>query len=318
MGRLRALALRPELGLPLIAILLATYLSFSSEYFLTTRNIFNVLEAQSAVGITAAFATIVIIGGGIDLTPLAVWIISGIACIRLLEAGVPTELAVAGALLAAIGVGCINGGLIGIFGLNPFIVTLATGFIFTGLAFVITDGKSLFLEDEGLSQFARTRLNGGVPVMVIVMAGAFALAWALLRATRFGVHVYAVGGNAEASRLSGVHVRKVTFLTYVLASGAAGVAGVLVLGSSGAVAAYASASASDLLGIIAAVIIGGTALSGGRGGVGGTFVGVVILGMIANGLVLNNISSFYQPIVTGAILLAALILDDIRTRLQAT
>ena len=139
--RWKAFLLRPELGLPLITLALCVYLAFSSQYFLQWQNLLNITFAIAAIGIAAAFATLVVIGGGLDLTPVTVGIMAGLTCVKCIEAGFPVVLVVAIALLAAAGIGLLNGLLIGVGRLNPFIVTLGTNFLFTGIAFVITAGR---------------------------------------------------------------------------------------------------------------------------------------------------------------------------------
>jgi ribose transport system permease protein len=312
--RAARLLLRPEAGLPLITLLLCVYLSFASPYFLQWQNILNITFSVATIGIAAAFATIVVIGGGLDLTPVTVGIMAGLVCVRSLEAGVPVPLVVAFALAAAVSIGLLNGLLIAIGRLNPFIVTLGTNFLFTGIAFVLTAGNSLSFESSEFASIGQSTIFADIPTPSVIMFATFAVAWFLLRFTRFGTHVMAVGGDEAAARLSGVRVVSVKIWMYVLSALAAGVAGVIAASASGSVAAFAATGSNDLLAIIAAVIIGGTALTGGQGSVVGTLVGILLLGIIANGLVLKNVSSFYQPVVTGAILLIAIILDEIRRR----
>src|SRR5215213_8553507 len=312
----RAFLLRPELGLPLITLLLAVYLSFASEYFLQRQNLLNITEAVAVIGIAAAFATLVVIGGGIDLTPVTVMTVTGIVVLRLLQHDVPVVPAVILALLAGAGVGLLNGLLIGIGRLNPFIVTLGTNFLFTGIAYVSTEGNSQIIENSTFLEIGQSRLFWSIPTSSVIMLVSFGAAFFLLRATRFGTHIFAVGGDEAAARLSGVRVLKVKIWLYVLSALSAAVAGIVLSSASGSVAPYAASNSNDLLSILAAVIIGGTALTGGRGSVLGTAVGILLLGLIANGLVLENISSFYQPVVTGAILLIAIVLDDVRRRVQ--
>jgi ribose transport system permease protein len=211
-------------------------------------------------------------------------------------------------------IGLFNGLLIAVGNLNPFIVTLGTNFLLTGLAFVVTDGEALVINDEGFKDIGTQDLIGDISTSTIVMAAAFALAFFILRFTRFGVHVFAVGGDSNAARLSGVPVIRLKTLVYVIAGLSAGVAGVLLAAGSGSVAPFQSAGQNDLLVILAAVIIGGTALEGGRGTVIGTLVGILLLGIISNGLVLEDISSFWQPVVVGALLLIAIIVDEVRRR----
>jgi len=313
----KALMLRPEAGLPVITLLLCVYLAFSSEYFLQWQNLLNITFAVAAIGIAASFATLVVIGGGLDLTPVTVGIMAGLTCVKGLEAGIPVVLVVGMALAAAAGIGLLNGLLIGIGRLNPFIVTLGTNFLFTGIAFVVTSGGALNVENADFANIGQSTLWFDIPTPSVVMVLMFAAAWFLLRYTRFGTHVKAIGGDEGAARLSGVRVVRVKIVLYTISALAAGVAGVVAASAAGSVAAYAASGSNDLLAIIAAVIIGGTALTGGQGTVIGTLVGVLLIGIIANGLVLDNISSFYQPVVTGSILLIAIVLDEIRRRSTA-
>ena len=312
----RSLLLRPEMGLPLITLLFGVYLSFASPYFLQYQNILNITEAIAVLGIAASFATVVVVSGGIDLTPITVEVMAGIVCLHGLNAGIPVPLVVVLALAAGVAIGLLNGLLIAVGRLNPFIVTLGTNFLFTGVAYVVTSGNAQLIPNHEFAQIGQSRLPGHIPTSTVLMLGTFALAFCLLRFTKLGIHVYAVGGNEDAARLSGVRVRSVKLWVYVLSALAAGFAGVVLASAGGSVAPYAASSSNDLLYILAAVIIGGTALTGGRGGVVGTLVGLLLLGMINNGLALKNISSFYQPVVTGIILIVAIVLDELRRRVR--
>lgn len=313
-GRLGALLLNPQLALPFVTLALIVYLSVANEFFLTERNLWNITEAIAVVGIAAAFATIVLISGGIDLSPVVAFIMTGIVCHAALSADMSPAAAIVLGIAAGGGIGLLNGLLIALGNLNPLIVTLGVNFLFTGLAFVITDGDALVIESETFRQLGTSNLVGGMPTITAVMIGSFVLAFLILRYTRFGVHVFAIGGDAAAARLSGVPILRVRVLVYVLAGLAAGVAGVMLAAASGSVAPFQGAGQNDLLVILAAVIIGGTALEGGRGTVVGTLVGVLLLGIISNGLVLENISSFWQPVIVGTILIVALLLNEIRRR----
>jgi len=312
----RSLLLRPEMGLPLITLLFGVYLTFASQYFLQYQNILNITEAVAVLGIAASFATVVVVSGGIDLTPVTVEVMAGIVCLHALNAGVPVPFVVVLALAAAAGIGLLNGLLIAVGRLNPFIVTLGTNFLFTGVAYVVTSGNAQLIPNHAFQQIGQSRLPWHIPTSTVLMLGTFALAFLLLRFTRLGIHVYAVGGNEDAARLSGVRVRSVKLWVYALSALAAGFAGVVQASAGGSVAPYAASSSNDLLYILAAVIIGGTALTGGRGGVIGTLVGLLLLGMINNGLALKSISSFYQPVVTGIILIVAIVLDELRRRVR--
>jgi ribose transport system permease protein len=313
-SRARRVLLRPELSLPLVTLVLALYLSVSNEFFLTERNLLNITEGMAVLGIAAAFATIVVISGGLDLTPVVVFVMSGMACYWLLKHDVPIPVTIVLGIAAGGGIGLINGLLIAYGNLNAFIVTLGTNFIFAGLGFVVTDGNAVLIEDKRFTDIGNGDLVGNVPTVTVVMAVAFVLAFCILRYTRFGVHVFAIGGDENAARLSGVPIRRVKTLVYVVAGLAAGVAGVLLASASGTAAPFYASGQTDLLSILAAVIIGGTALTGGRGSVFGTLVGILLLGIIANGLVLKDISTFWQPVIVGALLLIAIVLDEVRRR----
>jgi ribose transport system permease protein len=311
---LRSLVLRPEFALPAVTLALVLYLSISNEFFFAERNLLNITASVAIVGIAAAFATIVLIGGGIDLSPVVVFIVAGIVCHWALGAGIPVPFTILLGLAAGGAIGLLNGLLIAVGNLNPFIVTLGTNFLFTGLAFVLTEGDALRIENESFTQIGNSDLIGNVPTITVMMFVAFAIAFFILRFTRFGVHVFAVGGDADAARLSGVPVTRVTAAMYVLAGLAAGAAGILLASSSGSVAPFQASGQNDLLIILAAVIIGGTALGGGRGSVIGSLVGILLLGIISNGLVLEDISTFWQPVIVGTILIVAIVLDEVRRR----
>jgi ribose transport system permease protein len=311
--RLRSLLLRPDLALPMVTLALFLYLTFANEFFFSERNLLNICDAMAIVGIAAAFATIVTISGGIDLSPVVIFIMAGLVSYWALNHGLPVPLAILVTLASGAAIGLLNGLLISVGNLNPFIVTLGTNFLFTGLAFVLTDGQALVIGDDGFRSLS-SDVIGDVSAATLVMAGTFLLAFCILRFTRFGMHVFAIGGDANAARLSGVRVTRVKTLVYVFAGMAAAAAGVMLAASSGSVAPFQASGQNDLLVILAAVIIGGTALEGGRGTVVGTLVGILLLGIIANGLVLENVSSFWQPVVVGTLLLIAIILDEVRRR----
>ena len=314
--RLRSLVLRPEAGLPIILVALCVYLGFASEFFWRWKNLLNITEAVSVVGIAAAFATVVVISGGLDLTPIAVITMTGIVATEAFRADLPVWLVVFIALLAAAGIGAVNGSLIAFLNLNAFIVTLGTTFLFTGVAFLITDGTPRDIDREGFNQLGQSKIWFEIPIDTVWMVGVFAATFFMLRFTRFGTHVFAVGGGQMAARLSGVRVVHVKLAVYVLAGFVSGIAGIVQTANAGQVGVYAVSNSNDLLVIIAAVIIGGTALTGGRGSVIGTLIGVLLLGVIQNGLTLLNISSFWQPVVVGLILLIAIVLDELRRRVE--
>jgi len=299
----------------MLTVLLCAYLGSTNQYFLDKQNLLNITEAVAVIGIAAALATYVVIIGGLDLTPVTVFVIAGVVVIKTIDAGWPLFAVILSGILAGGAIGLVNGILISVYELNPVIVTLGTNFLFTGVAFIATAGEGQLISDEAFLDFWARKLPWDVPLVSVMMVAVFAAAYVTLRYTKLGVHVYAIGGDINAARLNGIAVVRVRLVVYLLAGLAAGLAGVVEAGRSGAVAPFGALSQTDLLKIIAAVIIGGTALSGGRGTVWGTFLGSLLFGIIANGLVLKNISNFYQPVVIGGILLAAVLLERMRERL---
>jgi ribose/xylose/arabinose/galactoside ABC-type transport system permease subunit len=309
------LLLHPEISVLGVTVLLCIYLGVTNQYFFEKTNLLNITDAVSVIGIAAAFATYVVIIGGLDLTPVAIFVISGIVVIDTIDAGWPVAAVIAAGILAGGAIGVANGVMISRFELNPVIVTLGMNFLFTGIAFISTGGQGQLITDPSFLNIWSKKLPGGIPVDTAIMVGVYLVAFAILRFHRFGIYVYAAGGDAAAARLNGVDIVRVRLAVYALAGLAAGLGGVVLAGISGSVAPFGALSQTDLLKIIAAIVIGGTSLTGGRGNVYGTLLGILLFGIIANGLVLKNISSFYQPVVIGAIMLVAVFMEKLRTRM---
>lgn len=309
-GRSR-LSLGDSLGLLGIYALLIVALSLKSPYFLSVNNFLNILVAVSTIGIIAVAMTLVIIAGGIDLSVGSVVALSGVA-IAQLSHKMPIFAAVQAALLIGVFVGIFNGVAITSVGINPLIATLGTLSIARGLSFVFSGGLTQSIDDESFSFLGRGFVLG-VPFQVLVMAALFALAAWVMKSTVFGRSVYAVGGNAAASRLAGLPVSRVQMAVYLLSGLSAAMGGVFLASQLGA-GAPAAASGIEL-DVIAAVILGGTSLSGGKGTIVGTLLGVLILGTLKNGLTLLNVSSYYQEVARGIVLLMAVGLDQLRLKL---
>ncbi len=288
--------------------------SFLSSSFLTLNNFVNVTLQVAIYGILAIGMTVVMITGGIDLSIGSVVALVGVvAAILSKKALLPTDIMVVTAMLAGMAVGiatgALSGGLIARFSIPPFIVTLAMMTICRGLVFIITGG---FTEGELPPHFGL--LGRGhlwfIPVPVVIMALLFAAGHVLLQQTAFGRHIYALGGNEEASRLSGIRVRRTKVLVYSLNGLLAGLAGVTLAARLGA-----GAPASGLgyeLDVIAAVVVGGTSLNGGRGSVLGTLAGTVFIGVLNNGLNLANVDPYTQKVALGVVILAAVWFDQIQ------
>ncbi len=299
-----------SLGLIAIYLLLLIALSLKSPYFASVNNFLNILVAVSTIGIIAVAMTMVIVAGGIDLSVGSVMALSGVA-IAQLSHHYPIWLCVLAALAVGAIVGLFNGVAITRIGINPLIATLGTLSIARGLAFVFSGGLTQTIDSESFGFLGRGFVLG-VPFQVIVMAILFVIAAWLMRATVFGRSIYAVGGNAQASRLAGLPVQNLQIAVYLLCGLGAALGGVI---SASQLGAGAPAAAQGIeLSVIAAVILGGTSLSGGKGTIGGTLLGVLILGTLNNGLTLLNVSSYYQEIARGVVLLLAVGLDQLRLR----
>ncbi|MBP8813043.1 MAG: ribose ABC transporter permease [Laribacter sp.] len=294
---------------PLIAlVLISIVLTFLSPDFLTLNNILNVMRQVSINALIAFGMTFVILTGGIDLSVGSILALSSVLIAGWITAGMDPVLAT----LLGIGVGgvmgLINGVVIYQGRVAPFIATLATMTIFRGLALVVTDGRPV----TGLHSDFFSMLGGGyvaslVPVPVIWMLVAFAVLWFVLRKTTFGRHVYAIGGNEEASLISGVRVSRIKPAVYALSGALSAMAGVIL--TSRLNSAQPNAGSGYELDAIAAVVLGGTSLAGGRGWIVGTLIGALLIGVLNNGLNLLGVSSFYQQVIKGAVILLAVLLD---------
>lgn len=304
-------AFQDSIGLVGIFAILVIFLSIKSPYFLTTDNAVNILVNASVVGIIAIAMTMVIVSGGLDLSVGSVVALTGVAVAQLSHS-IPIGGAVAVALLIGLTVGVFNGVAVTKVGINPLITTLGTLSIARGLALVFSNGLSQSIDNEAFIYLGRGKPLG-IPTQVLILAVLALLAAWVMRATVFGRSVYAVGGNPQASRLAGIPVSKLQMSVYIISGLAAALGGLVSAAMTGA-GAPASAQGIELS-VIAAVILGGTSLTGGKGTIWGTMLGVLILGTLNNGLTILNVSSYYQDIARGAVLLLAVALDQLRLRL---
>ncbi len=299
-----------SLGLLGIYAALFIGLSLSSPYFLSLNNFLNILVAVATIGIIAIAMTMVIVSGGLDLSVGSVVALTGVLVAQLSHR-MPIGASVVCALVCGLVVGLINGVAITKIGINPLITTLGTLSIARGLAFVFSGGLTQTIDSEPFGFLGRGFV-AGIPVQVIVLGALALLAAWVMRSTIFGRSIYAVGGNAQASRLAGLPVQRLQMTVYVLSGLSAALGGVFLASQLGAGAPAAAAGIE--LSVIAAVILGGTSLSGGKGAIAGTLLGVLILGTLNNGLTLLNVSSYYQEIARGLVLLLAVALDQLRLR----
>ena len=306
-----------EFNVILAVIILSAILSVSSDVFLTTANMFSVMRAFSLVAIMAIGETMVILTGGIDLAVGSTMGLAGLMTALLIEAGYPVGLAVAAGLLSGVVVGLANGLMITGLRLPPFIATLGTMSIGRGLMYWITHGWSVTIpQEQSAFLFLGQGYVGPVPVPVIVMFALVVVSGVFLSRTFLGRYIYAVGGNEEAARLSGIRVNLVKLLVYAVSGVCCAMAGLILLARM--VSAQPMAGLGIELYVIAAAAIGGTSLMGGEGTVFGSLMGAALMGILQNGMVLVGIDTYAQQAVVGTVIILAVTLDQWRQRRSAT
>lgn len=299
-----------NLGLIVFLAALVVVFSLASPHFLGVLNLTNVLLSVSVIGTMAAVSTLVLVGGSLDLSVASVAALSGVISATLvadLDVSPPV------AILAGLGVGtacgAFNGVIVTGLRINAIITTIATLAIFRGAAFVVTDGQIVTVHDD-LTLFLGAGRWLGLPVAAWLMGAIFVGAHVVAFHTAPGRALYAVGASPRASRLSGLRLGRIRFRVLVASGLAAGLAGILLAGQSGT-AVPGAAPGYELL-VVTAVLLGGTSLHGGEGRVSGTLLGVLIIGVLNNGMTLLSVKSFYQMIANGLLLLMAVVFDQYR------
>ena len=275
--------------------------------FLTPNNMFNILRQNASNLFLATGMTMVIILGGIELSVGSVIALSG--CV--VNLGLPEAVGFLAAILVGAIVGMFNGLVICKTDIPPFIVTLASMNIAKGIALVYTQGAPIRCMTDAF-KFPGAGYVGPVPTPVILMLIVFVIAALMINRTQLGRHIYAVGGNAQAAKFSGINVSKVKFIVYTYTGIMAGIAGVVV--ASRLYSGQPTAGDGAEMDAIAAVVVGGTSMSGGSGRIGGTLIGVLIIGVLNNGLNLMGVDSNWQYIVKGLVILLAVYVDFIRNK----
>jgi len=301
-----ALALVRNYGIVVVFAALFIALSVASSTFLSSQNLLNLLAQNAPIGIMACGGTLVIIAGGFDLSVGAIYGLAGVIAAKLASSGDPILALVVG-VLAGLLLGLVNGSLVSLFSINSFIATLATGYVFRGIATIVTSGFLVGVTDPSFGELGKAELFD-VKVSVFIFAAVAFLTGLFLTRTRYGRYVFAAGGNAEAARLSGVRVELVRTLTFTFSGACAGLAGIIA--ASRVSSGQADAGVGLELAVIAAIVIGGTSILGGEGAIWRSILGVMLIAMIGNGFNLLNIDPFYEPIVQGAIILIAVVADS--------
>ncbi|MEW9555697.1 ABC transporter permease [Nonomuraea sp. NPDC050783] len=303
LGEMRHLGL-----LGALAILVVVGLVTRPENFATTSNLVSILSLAATIGVITVGATFVIIGGGIDLSVGAVMALASVWATTLATQSYGPWVMALCAILVGTGAGLVNGLLIAYGRLVPFIATLAMLVAARGLAQRMSDRRTQLIQSDNAAivDLSTTRLLG-IPLLVYVFALVVALGWVLLNRTTFGRRTYAVGGNPEAARLAGIDVRRHTMLLYALSGLCCGIAAILIMART----TTGSSTHGDLyeLDAIAAVIIGGTLLTGGRGTIMGSILGLLIFTLITNLFILNGLNTSDQLIAKGLIIVVAVLLQ---------
>lgn len=284
--------------------------SFLSDKFLTPQNILNVFQQSAFVGIIAIGMTFVILVAGIDLSVGAVLALSGMLVSLMLTHGMNPVLAVLLAIMAGGFMGFVSGFISTKFNVPSFISTLAMMVSARGIALLTTDGEPIYDLPPSFTALGDS-IMGNIPIPAIIWIVLTIIAIVVLKFTTFGRKFYAVGGNAESARLSGIPVERYITFTFIISGTMAAAAGVLM--AAWLTVGQPTSGTGLELDAIAAVVIGGTSLSGGKGGIGGTFIGVLIMSMIVNVFNLLGLSSYYQSIFMGVIIVIALIMNQLMT-----
>lgn len=299
-----------EVGIAAVVVLVAIVLSAISPTFRTFSNLEILLLNGAVIGFLALGQAFVLLTGGIDLSAGSNIALTGMAAALIMSAGAPWWVAAVAALLLGLVIGAWNGAGVAILKLPPFIMTFATFGVTASIPLILTGANSVTVADPFFAIIGRGSIFGvPMPVVLVVLAGVvFAV---LLRQTVFGVHVYAVGGSAEASRLAGVRSSGVIIATYMLSGLCAAFGGIIT--TSRLMVGYPSAgSGNELFYSIAAAVVGGVSLFGGIGTIGGAALGALLIAVVSNGMNVIGVESYWQPLVIGLIILVGVILDTHR------
>jgi ribose transport system permease protein len=295
-------------GIYFVFVLLLLFFSITSDAFLSFDNILNILRQVSVIGIVAVGMTFVILTGGIDLSIGAVIGVSAVLTGQLMVSGVHPVLACVISLVLGLGIGILNTFFVHDIQIPSLIVTLATMTILRGVAYLITKGLPVYGFPKGFAVIGQGYFLQ-VPIPVIIMVVCFITGYIVLEKTRFGRYVYGIGGNEEASRLSGINIRKIKYITYCACSFLSALAGIVLL--SRVNSGQPIAGTGYELDVITGVVLGGVSMNGGEGRITGVIMGILIMGVLTNGMILLNISEYFQLVVKGSVLLLAVSFDYI-------
>ncbi|MBC7958641.1 MAG: ABC transporter permease [Vallitaleaceae bacterium] len=293
-------------GIYFVLLAMVVYFSFASEAFLTQANIFNILRQVAVVGIAAVGMTFVMLTGGIDLSVGSIIGVSGIITASLMVAGVHPVLAVVIALICGAVMGFFNALIINKFKVPALIVTLGMVTSLRGVAYMVTGGLPVFGFPESFSLLGQGYM-WIIPVPVIIMVVTFIIGYIILEKFSIGRYIYGVGGNEEASRLSGISVERIKYFVYSMSGFLCALAGVVLLSRTNS--GQPKAGTGYEMDIITAVVLGGVSITGGEGKITSVIAGVLIMGILSNGMIITNVGDYAQRIVQGMVLIIAVAFD---------
>ena len=304
-----------EFGVLLVLFALVVVLAITTTTFLTAGNIINVMRQAVEIGIMAIGMTYVIVSAEIDLSVGSIFGVTAMLGAMILRTGAPPTLAFIAAIGAGLAIGMFNGILTAKAGMPAFIVTLGTMLFFRSAAFAISGGMSIGnfpAGSMGSWVFTMGTNIGPIPIQVIIMLVVYVIAAVVMKKTKFGFETYATGGNHRAAMLGGINVDRVKITCFMISGGVSALAGMISISFLRSVPTTAGAGRE--MDVIAAVILGGAALSGGRGSVIGTFLGAIMMSVIRNGMVLWRVPAFWQSGSIGVVIILAVLLDKIISR----
>lgn len=284
------------------------FFSIASQYFLSASNFINVLRQVSIVGIMAVGMTFVILTGGVDLSVGGVTACVGVICAKLMVSGWNPVFAILVALAFAAMVGTVNAFFSHEFKLNAMIVTLATLQILKGISYIVTGAIPVYGFTEKFKVIGQGHV-GAIPIPIIIMLVLYVMAYIILKYTKFGQSIYGIGGNEEAVRLTGINIRRSKYSAYILCSVVSGIAGIVLL--SRANTAQPSAGFGYEMDVIAGAVLGGISMSGGEGKITGVFAGVLVMAILSNGMLMMDVSEYWQWVTKGIVMLAAITYDRV-------
>lgn len=299
-----------ELSALIMLIILWVIFAIGSKYFLTFRNIMNIGSYMSIMGTMAAGLTVAMLLAGLDVSQYSLAALGGMVLGMCYEAGMNPFLCILITLIVGVAGGSFNAFIITVMKVNPIICTMGTSFIFRGIAYLLTNGRYIRLDNDVFNMIGNGKV-AGIPICLLIMLVTYLIIWYVLKYTKFGRSVFAVGGNLQVAKLAGINTNSIRFRCHILA-GVTAVMGGIITVTQASSCMPSQGYGNDMNGI-SAVILGGISMAGGRGNVWGTLLGIAILSTLVNGMTLVGLQAYWQQVVQGLVLVIAVFIDAMRT-----